>query len=353
MIRPIILSGGAGTRLWPLSRAARPKQLLALTDERTMLQLTALRVAGWPALGAPLVIASARHGGEILRQLGEIGLAPLLVLEPCGRNTAPAIAAAALLCEPDELMLVMPSDHSIADAQAFREAVAAAIPAARDGWLVTFGIKPAVAETGYGYLERGEALGAAGLYRVERFAEKPDAATAETYLASGRHYWNAGIFFFTAGAILEALRRHAPDILAAAEASIAAAERRDGEIRPEAKAFAASPSISIDYAVMEKAERVAVAPVDMGWSDVGSWDALDGLLARDEEGNSIAGEVLLLDSSGCSIRSTGPLVAGLGLEDLIVVATPDAVLIVPKGRSQDIRALVEALKRGDHPSLES
>lgn len=346
MIVPVILSGGAGTRLWPLSREDRPKQLLALTGERTMLQATALRVAEWPGAGPPLVVASARHAEEIGRQLDEIGCSQAsLILEPLGRNTAPAIALAALTCGKDDLLLVMPSDHLIADPAALRSAVEAAAEQARDNWLVTFGIHPTAPETGYGYLARGAEL-AGGVYRVAEFAEKPDVATAAAYAASGRHYWNAGIFLFRAAAMLTALRCHAPDVLRHSAAALQAGTCEGGRIRPDASAFARSPSISIDYAVMEKADRVAMVPVAMGWSDLGSWDALDALLAKDGLGNACVGESVAIDTRRCSIWSDGPVVAALGLEDLIIVATAEAVLVMPKGRSQDIRQVVEAVKSG-------
>ena len=351
-ITPVVLSGGSGTRLWPLSRAGKPKQLLSLTAPETMLQLTLARTSGVAGYAPPLVVANARHAAMIEDQLAEAGIAGArLILEPVGRNTAPAIALAALALERDAVMLVMPSDHVIGDVASFRAAVARALPLVRDGWLATFGIAPDAAETGYGYIRRGEAL-APGVARVDRFVEKPDRATAEAYLADGNYSWNGGIFLFGAGAYLDALERHAPDIAAAARTSMAGARTQGSRIYPDAHAFAASPGQAVDYAVMEKAGRVAVVPVEMGWSDVGSWDALHAISARDAGGNTQQGEVVAIDTTGCFIRSDGPLVAAVGVSDLIVIATPDAVLILPRGSSQQVKRAVEALGRQGHITLD-
>jgi len=335
MITPVILSGGSGTRLWPLSRAASPKQLLALTGERTMLQMTADR---WTT--PPIIVASARHADEIERQVDQIGL---LVLEPAARNTAPAIALAALLAPEERPMLVMPSDHVIGDVAAFRSAVEAALPAAQEGWLVTFGITPDRPETGYGYIRRGSAI-SSGVERVEQFLEKPDAATAQALVADGKHVWNGGIFLFRPDSYLAALERHEPAVLDAARRALETKEEAGWRVYPDEHAFASSPSISIDYAVMEKAERVAVVPVSMGWSDVGSWDALHELGEKDGSGNLARGEVVAIDNANCLIRSDGPTVVTVGVKDLIVIATGDAVLIVPRGESQRVKEAVEALK---------
>ncbi len=344
MITPVILSGGSGTRLWPLSTDARPKQLLPLTDERTMLQLTATRAVG-ARFAAPIVVASARHADEIERQLGEIGASPeALVLEPAARNTAPAIALAALLAEPETPLLVMPSDHLVRDEAAFARAIETALPAAEAGWLVTFGITPDRAETGYGYIREGEEVGE-GTRRAERFLEKPDPVTAARLVADGRHYWNAGIFLFRADAFLAALEVHAPEILDAARRSVEGAQREGARLLPDAAAFASARSISIDYAVMEKADRVAVVPVSMGWSDIGSFDALHEVGGKDGDGNVLAGEAVAIGSRNCLIRSDGPPVYGVGLENLIVIATADAILVVPRGESQRVREAVEAMKK--------
>jgi mannose-1-phosphate guanylyltransferase len=339
-IIPVILSGGSGTRLWPLSRAKRPKQMLDLTGAGSMLGMTAERVAD-PALFAPLwVVAGTGQADAIEQALPALGR---LILEPAARNTAPAIALAALAAEPDDLLLILPSDQLIADAAGFRAAAARAAPYARQGWIVTFGMKPERPETGYGYIERGGALGE-GVHRAARFVEKPDAATAELYLEGGRHDWNGGIFLMRAGTYLDALETHAPDIAKASRAAMEAAGHEGLRVLPDAAAFARSPAISIDYAVMEKAEKVAVAPVALGWSDVGSWEALMEVSPNDADGNALAGDVIALGASGCLIRSDGPLVAAIGVEDLVVVATADAVLIVPKAQSQRVKEIVEGLK---------
>ena len=348
MITPVILSGGSGTRLWPLSLPERPKQFLPLTGVETMLQLTALRIAGAEDFAPLMVVASERHADEIERQLADVDAAPAtLVLEPSARNTAPAVALAALLAPADAPMLVMPSDHLIGDRGAFLAALRSALPAVEGGWLVTFGITPDRAETGYGYIRQGDPI-AGGAHRAERFLEKPDAATAAMLVADGRHVWNAGIFLFRPEAYLAALEAHAPQVLAAAEAALVGLRREGARVLPEAGAFAGSPSISIDYAVMEKAERVAVVPVSMHWSDIGSWDALHELGDKDESGNLIAGDALAVASRNCLLRSEGPRIVTVGVENLIVVASGDTVLIVPRGQSQRVREAVEALEpRGD------
>jgi mannose-1-phosphate guanylyltransferase len=318
-IRPVILSGGAGTRLWPLSRADRPKQFLALAGEESLLKATARRAAAW---GAPIVVAGNEQALAVRAEVPDARL----VLEPCPRGTAAAVALAALQAEPGELLLVMPSDHHIEDEAAFRAAVATAAPLASEGWLVTFGIAADRPETGYGYIRRGEAL-SAGAYRTARFAEKPDRATAEAWLAEGGWDWNSGIFLFEREALLAGLREHAPEVLAAAEGD-----------------FASAPAASIDTALMEKAERVAVVPAAMGWSDIGSWEALHALGPRDGDGNLLAGDVVAPGSRGCLVRSDGPVVVALGVEGLVIVATERAVLVVPRGESQRVREAIEALE---------
>ena len=344
-IVPVILSGGSGTRLWPMSRPERPKQFLALTAKETMLQLTAQRAAG-EDYAAPIIVANAAHAEDVEAQLADSDAAAgaTVLLEPMARNTAPAIALAALVADADAPLLVMPSDHVIEDVAAFHAAIASALPLVERGWLVTFGITPDAPETGYGYIKAGDAIGA-GVHRVDRFVEKPKRAVAETMLAEGGYAWNGGIFLFRADAFLAALEAHEPAMLAAARDAIAKARREDARIYPDADAFAASPSESIDYAVMEKSDRVAVVPVAMGWSDVGSWDALHAISARDEGENAVRGTVTMVDSENCLVHSDGAHVAMVGVKDLIVVASGNDVLILPRGRSQDVKVLLEAMKK--------
>jgi mannose-1-phosphate guanylyltransferase len=340
-IIPVVLSGGSGTRLWPMSRENRPKQFLPLTAELTMFQLTLDRASDPERFGGAIVVANARHADLIDAQLA--GRDALLVLEPLARNTAPAIALAAIAAGGgDAPLLIMPSDHVIADIDAFNAAIDAALPLVERGWLATFGITPDAPETGYGYIRIGEEVGP-GAYRVARFVEKPDTATARAMLAGGNHVWNGGIFMFRADAYLRALASHAPAILAAAQASMDKAVRTGTRILPDSDAFAVSPSDSIDYAVMEKAERVAVVPVTMGWSDVGSWDALH-TLGADDNGHAHHGNVIALDTSNCLIRSDGIRVAAVGVSDLIIVASGDSVLILPRGQSQHVKRIVQAIK---------
>jgi mannose-1-phosphate guanylyltransferase/mannose-1-phosphate guanylyltransferase/mannose-6-phosphate isomerase len=347
MIVPVILSGGAGTRLWPESTAGRPKQLLALTGDRTMLQATAGRVSAGH-FAPPLIVANMRHVDAIEAQLAAIGVEPgTLLLEPVGRSTAPAIALAALAAGGDATLLVMPSDHLIADTGAFADAIAAGLPLAEAGWLCTLGIRPDRPETAYGWIRIDERL-APGVHRAGRFVEKPPRDRAEAMLAAGDHVWNAGIFLFRAQVVLDALASHAPAILRAAEAAMAAAVVDGRRLCPDREAFLASPSASIDYAVMEKADRVAVVPVSMGWNDIGSWDALYDVSAVDAEGNACSGDVLALDTRNCLVRSDGSLrVRMLGLSDLIVIASGNELLLLPRGRSQEVKRLIEAAEERD------
>ena len=340
LITPVILSGGGGTRLWPLSTPQRPKQFLPLTDERTMFQLTVQRTADRDRFTAPIIVANASHASLIDAQLAEMGVEDALVmLEPCPRNTAPAIAIAALAApEPESLLLVMPSDHVIADLDAFGRAISMAAKLAGEGWLVTFGIDPTGPETGYGYIAAAEPL-AAGGHAVSRFIEKPDRAIAQAMLDAGHHYWNGGIFLFRASAFLDALGGHAPAMLEAANMAMSGANRIGQHIHPEATAFAASPSDSIDYAVMEKAEKVATVPVAMGWSDVGSWDALHEIGRPDEAGNVVRGEFRHIGASENLICSDRVRVSAIGVEGLIIVASGDDILIVPRGQSQNVKLL--------------
>ena len=348
MLHPVVLSGGSGTRLWPLSRQNQPKQFLALVGERSLYQETILRANALPGVQPPVTVCSEDHRFMVGEQLQAIGVASGgIVLEPVARNTAPAIALAALhvlASDPDATMLVMPADHLIEDETAFQAAVATALGLGGDDWLVAFGIKPDYAETGYGYILRGGALGEGG-YRIERFVEKPDLATAEQYLAEGSYAWNSGMFLFGARKYLDELGRHAPEILAAARAAHGAASSDLDFIRVDADAFAASPSDSFDYAVMEKTDRAAVVPVSCGWSDIGSWTSLWAVAEHDADGNRNEGDVISIDTRDSLIKaSERRMIATIGVDDLVIIDTPDATLVARKDRVQDVKAVVDALK---------
>jgi mannose-1-phosphate guanylyltransferase/mannose-6-phosphate isomerase len=348
MIHPVILSGGSGTRLWPMSRTLYPKQLLSLLGHDSLLQQTVRRVADRQGFAAPLLVANEEHRFIIAEQLREIAAIPrALLLEPVGRNTAPAACIAALALtevETDPLMLVMPSDHTIGDVAAFAGAVERAATAAGAGALVSFGIAPQRAETGYGYIRRsGELDGAEGVFAVAEFVEKPGPEQAQAYVASGEHSWNSGIFLFPARVYLDELERLRPDMVAACRNALATARRDSDFVRLGREAFAACDSDSIDYAVMERTRRAAVVPVSMGWSDVGSWDALWEMGAKDQHGTSIEGNVIAEDTRNCYLRSEAGLVAAIGIEDLVVVATADAVMVAPRNRTQDVKKLVARL----------
>jgi mannose-1-phosphate guanylyltransferase/mannose-6-phosphate isomerase len=350
-IFPVILSGGSGSRLWPLSRESFPKQLLPLTGPRTLLQETALWVSDPDRFHPVTVVANAEHRFVVAEQLREIGQTrPTLVLEPAARNTAPAVAVAALLAlaeDPAALILVMPADHAVPDSTAFLATLDTAVAAAQAGALVLFGVRPDRPATGYGYILAGEPLEGAAR-RVEAFVEKPDLATAEHYLEDGRYVWNSGIFLLPARGVLEELETHAPQVAAAARAALAAARRDMDFLRLDPEAFAASPSISIDYAVMEKTVRAAVAPASFAWSDVGAWSALWELAGQDADGNVLLGDTLAEDTQGSYLRSEGPLIAAVGVRDLVVVATPDAVLVADRGKDQAVKQVVERLRASDH-----
>lgn len=348
LIHPVVLSGGVGTRLWPLSREAFPKQFLSLAEDESLLQATVARTRA-ARFAAPLLVCSDVHRFLVAEQMRAAGIVPLdIILEPFARNTAAAVALAALrlaAVDPAGVMLVMPSDHVIADPRAFSAALDTALPAARDGALVTFGVTPTRAETGYGYIERGRGHPAApGAFAVARFTEKPDRAQAADFVATGRYFWNSGIFLFTVQAYLAELERLAPDVLVACRNAVHGARRDLDFTRINAEAFEGCPEISIDYAVMEPTDRAAMVPVDMGWSDVGAWNALWDLARKDGRGNAVQGDVILNDVTRAYVRADHGLVAVIGLSDVVVVATDDAVLVADRDRVQDVKQVVARLQ---------
>lgn len=346
---PVILSGGSGSRLWPLSRGLFPKQLLALAGENSLIQDTVLRTQAVDCQ-APIIICNAEHRFLIAEQMRAANTtAARIVLEPTGRNTAPAVAAAAVMVaerDPAGIMLVMPADHIVRNRTKFAAAVADAMEAAERGYLVTFGITPSAPETGYGYVQRGAALEKlAGTFAVKRFVEKPDAATAASYIAAGDYSWNSGMFVFKASAFLEELGKLEPEMLANCRSAIAQGKPDLDFFRLAPEPFQACKSISIDYAVMERTSRAAVVPVEMGWSDIGSWESLWDTAAQDEAGNVIKGDVLHHGARNSYLRSEGPMVAAVGLEDVVIVAMTDAVLVSHKSASQDVKRIVEQLEK--------
>jgi mannose-1-phosphate guanylyltransferase len=327
-IRPIILAGGAGTRLWPLSTAGRPKHLLNLVGDQTLFEATVERLRSFQP---PMIVASAAQKQLLLPYLPR---GAELILEPFKRDSGGAIALAVAASGPDDMLLICPSDHHIAYEEAFLAAVERAVPAALGGRLVTFGIEPDHPATGYGYIA---AAAGEGVRPVERFVEKPERGAAEAMLASGGHYWNAGIFLGLAATWSAELERHAPELLDAARGGFLRGATDRGAMHIDEASFAAAPSISIDYAVMEKSDRVSVVPVSMGWSDIGSWSALADAAARDADGNALPAGTLALDGRNLTIRSSGPKVAAIGVEGLVIVATPDAVLVMRPEDAQRVR----------------
>lgn len=347
MIIPVILSGGSGSRLWPLSRELYPKQFLPLVNQHTLLQDTLLRLQGLAA-GAPLIVCNQEHRFLVAEQLRLLGITPAaVILEPVGRNTAPAVAIAALHAQAsgaDPLLLVLPADHVVADAEEFRQTVCRVLPAAEAGHLITFGIVPEAPETGYGYIKAGPPLTDSTIYQVAQFVEKPDAATAQRYLDVGGYYWNSGMFLFRASRFLAELKQQAPAIASACQQAYALSRPDLDFLRLDQGAFAACPSDSIDYAVMEKTTAAVVTPLAVGWSDVGAWSALWQVGTRDEQGNVLDGEVLALHTHNSYIRAEHRLVAVVGGNDLVVVETADAVLVAQRDQVQEVKTLVNRLK---------
>ena len=355
MIIPVILSGGSGSRLWPLSRETYPKQFLPLADQHTLLQNTVLRIAGLSEVVAPLVVCNEEHRFMVAEQLRAVGIQPgAVILEPVGRNTAPAVAVAALYAQregADPILLILPADHIIADVEGFRATVRQAAPYAAAGRLITFGIAPTGPETGYGYIKAGPPLEAstAGICAVDGFVEKPDAATAQRYLDSGDYYWNSGMFMFRASAFLAELEQLAPAMLAACQPALATGRADQDFLWLGREAFAACPKDSIDYAVMEKTALAAVMPLTVGWSDVGSWSALWEAGNRDSAGNLLRGDVIAVDTHNAYVDAGTRLVATVGINNLVVVETADAVLVADKDRVQDVKAVVDQLKASQRP----
>lgn len=339
MIQPVILCGGAGTRLWPESRGTRAKQFLPLTGDESLFRQTLARTPADDAFLPPLILCGDAHVETVRDQLGAMQAA--LLVEPVPRNTAAAIALAVARADADTLLLVMPSDHVIADLPAFHAAIARGARLARHDWIVTFGVTPDAPETGFGYIANGKALGDDG-FAVDRFVEKPPLADAEAMLAAGGYSWNAGIFLFRAGRMRDAMLTHCRAIFEAADRAVAAG-RIDGDaLHADAAHFAAAPSDSIDYAVMEKDERVAVVPAAMGWSDLGSWQAVHALAPKDDAGNAVTGDAFLHDSHGNLVRAGGKRVSLVGMDDVAVIVDGDDILVMPLARAQDVRAAAKA-----------
>ena len=338
-IRPVILAGGAGTRLWPLSTAERPKHLLPLLGEETLFHQTLDRFG--EGFAPPIIVANRAQEADLRAAAPE---GSRILLEPMKRDSAAAIALAAELADGDELLLVCPSDHFIADVAAFHRAIELAASAAEEGSIVTFGIEPDHPATGFGYIAAGEGE---GVRKVDRFVEKPPLEKAEAMLAEGGHYWNAGIFLAKARTWRNELESHAPAIRAAAQGALANAEVDDGVIYVDAESFAASPAKSIDYAVMEHSDKVAVVPVSMGWSDIGSWESLLDSSRKDDQGNALGKDVLALDCRDTLVRTSGPRVAAIGVENLVIVATPAAILVMRPQDAQRVREAAEWFDRED------
>jgi mannose-1-phosphate guanylyltransferase/mannose-6-phosphate isomerase len=349
MIIPVILSGGSGTRLWPLSRSAYPKQFIPLTDEKSLFQQTLQRMSGVPGAGDALIVCNEEHRFMVAEQLRQLDMGSHgLILEPIGRNTAPAIACAALHAlskSKDAVLVVTPSDHVIRDDEQFVSAMQQGLKSVDDGSLVTFGIVPDKPETGYGYIRKQNGSSNPGVFPVAEFVEKPDLETAKGYLASGDFYWNSGMFVFRADAYLKELEQFHPEILQAASKACELIKADMDFLRLDKEAFIACPSESIDYAVMEKTDKSVVVPMDAGWSDVGSWSALaDVTVDEGNNGNVLQGDILTKGVSNSYLRSENRMIAGIGLDNLIVVETADAVLVAHKSQVQDVKEIVEELK---------
>lgn len=340
-ICPVIMAGGSGTRLWPLSRAAHPKQFLRLHGEDTMLQTTVNRLSGLD-IQSPITICNEEHRFFVAEQLREIDKLGSIILEPVGRNTAPAIALAALTAKDDPLLLVLAADHVIQDEVAFREAVMRALPLAEAGKLVTFGIVPSAPHTGYGYIKRGNDLGEG--FKVDEFVEKPSLEVAKGYISSGEYYWNSGMFLFRASRYLEELEKFRPDILEKCKLSMNKIKTDLDFLRVHKETFESCPAESVDYAVMEKTSDAVVVPMDAGWSDIGSWSSLWDISQKDGDGNSAHGDVILHNTYNSYVKTDRKLVAVIGVNDLVIVSTKDALMVAHKDSVQDVKIITELLK---------
>ena len=348
-ICPVIMAGGSGTRLWPLSRAAHPKQFLRLHGEDTMLQATVKRLSGLD-IQSSITICNEEHRFFVAEQLREIDKLGSIILEPVGRNTAPAIALAALIAKDDPLLLVLAADHVIQDEAAFREAVIRAIPLAEAGKLVTFGIVPSDPHTGYGYIKRGKDLGEG--FEVEAFVEKPTSGIAQDYFSSGDYYWNSGMFLFRASSYLEELKKFRPDILEQCKASVMEVKADLDFLRIDKEAFELCPAESVDYATLEKTSHAVVVPMDAGWSDIGSWSSLWDISEKDGDGNSTHGDVLLHNTHNSYVKTDGKLVAAIGVNDLVIVSTKDALMVAHKDSVQDVKIITAKLKANSRSEWE-
>jgi mannose-1-phosphate guanylyltransferase len=348
-IYPVIMAGGSGSRLWPLSRAAHPKQFLRLHGEDTMLQATVKRLSGLN-VQTPITICNEEHRFFVAEQLREIDKLGSIILEPVGRNTAPAIALAALTANDDPLLLVLAADHVIQDEVAFNAAVMRAIPLAEAGKLITFGIVPTQPHTGYGYIRRGKDMGEG--FEVDAFVEKPSSDVARDYLSSGDYYWNSGMFLFKASSYLEELKKFRPDILDQCKASVTEVTADLDFLRINKETFESCPAESIDYAVMEKTSRAVVVPMDAGWSDIGSWSSLWDISEKDGEGNATHGDVVLHNTHNSYVRTDDKLVAAVGVDDLVIVATKDTLMVAHKNCVQDVKIITEMLKANSRSEWE-
>ena len=349
LIIPVILSGGSGTRLWPLSRALKPKQLLPLVNATTMIQDTITRLNGIKNLSAPVIVCNEDHRFMIAEQMREIGIQPAaIILEPVGRNTAPAVAVSAEFVnglDKDAVLLVLPADHVIQNTQAFHAAIATGYDAAQQNKLVTFGIVPTTPETGYGYIKAGKQTSVVNVHTVECFVEKPNKTTAEQYIAEGHYYWNSGMFMFKASRFINELAQHNKAMLEASQHALSKAKKDMDFIRLDKPSFEQCPSDSIDYAVMEKTKDAVIIPVDIGWNDIGSWPALCGVNSSDMQGNVVHGDVYTIDTHNSYIRSESRLVTVVGVNDHVIVETADAILVAHKDSAQNVKDIVDHLKK--------